>query len=255
MNVISNQLLKIQNANFKYLLVSGCSFTVNDYIESIAWPNFLADWTGTEVINLAVASGGSNHISKSIMYYIETHQLPIEETFVIAMWSGVDRASCIADSSLYTVEQRQHPTFDYDEYNTYCAFGALDWGPTTALAKSYKEIQSANSLSLDTYLNIISLQNYLQNKNYRYAFIPYSNIFEGYSDFGAVNFLKQLKKLGLKLNTQDWICTKPRQTLDEYSLYHDMRAEDGKHPSMKAHEQWTKTILMPLLTKQGILSA
>ena len=33
MNVISNQLLKIQNANFKYLLVSGCSFTVNDYID------------------------------------------------------------------------------------------------------------------------------------------------------------------------------------------------------------------------------
>ena len=66
-------------------------------------------------------------------------------------------------------------------------------------------------------------------------------------------FCKQLKKLGLKLNIQDWICTESRQTLDEYSLYHDMRAEDGKHPSMTAHEQWTKTILMPLLTKQGIL--
>ena len=245
--------MKIQNANFKHLLASGCSFTVNDYHESVAWPNFLADWTGTTVANLGVASGGSNHIFKSIVYYLEKHRLPPDETFVIAMWSGVDRASCIADSSLYTKEQRQHPTFDYDNYNTYCAFGALDWGPTNDLANCYKQIQSASSLSLDTYLNIVSLRNYLQNNNYQYIFIPYSNIFEGYCDFGSVNFLNELKKLKLDLNTDDWICTKSRQTLDEFSLYHDMRAEDGRHPTMEAHELWTKEILMPQLTKQGIL--
>lgn len=245
--------LKIQDANFKYLVVSGCSFTANDHSESIAWPNLLADWTGTKVINLAVPSGGNSHISKSIIYYLEKYNLPIKDTFVIAMWSGVDRVSCIVDSKLYTAEQRQHPTFDYDNQNTYCSLGALDWGPKTPLADQYKEIQSASSLCLDTYLNIVSLENYLQNNKYKFVFTPYSNIFEGWKDFNAVNFLGELKKLGLVLDRKHWIGVTSRQNLDEYSLYHDMRLEDGRHPSMEGHELWTKNVLMPELTKLGIL--
>lgn len=247
-------------SKFKHLVVSGCSFTTNlNSPGPYAWPNMLADWTGMEVHNLAVAGAGNDHISKSIILYLEQKKLEPDDTLVMAMWSGVGRIDWITDKNLSNFKDLYPFAYYYDTCNE-LVLGGNWWNNRNAdhltkTLKEYSKYQSESTFALHSWLAMTSLTNYLITRGYQFyytSFIDYATEVKG--DAVSVDFLTELKKLNLTLNKTHWLHIDSSDHYGNWARKNKLLdVIDDFHPSGDAPERWPREVLIPYLVEQGIL--
>lgn len=76
----------------KYLVVCGDSFTEGHLLgEKGSWAYYLAKKMNLELINLAVGGMGNEWISNTLLTYLESKQISIDEVLVGVGWSDISR--------------------------------------------------------------------------------------------------------------------------------------------------------------------
>ena len=105
---------------------------------------------------------------------------------------------------------------------------------------------------------IIEVYNYLVNRKISFAFTFYSNLlfspfipkrdttfeFKNYTDPALLKTLKSLS----------WIPSDPMNFLFEYAFAHDyLNTDDYFHPTVECNLKWTDQILLPGISKQGLI--
>jgi hypothetical protein len=247
-------------SRFKHLVVSGCSFTHHTGRISghLSWANLLAEWTGMQIHNLAISGAGNDHISKSIILYLEKNKLPVEDTLVIVMWSGINRIDWVTDASLSNFSNEYSFNYQYDDHNELTLGGAW-WNAKnpTPLIKAvieYSKYQSIHSLTLQSWLAMQSLSNYLKVNKFAHCYTSFLN----YRPIGQaadyVDFVKELAKLNLSLDKEPWLPLNDDDYYGDWARKRKYLQPDHFHPRFPdATEGWLREILIPELTKKNIL--
>jgi hypothetical protein len=247
-------------SRFKHLVVSGCSFTHHTGRISghLSWANLLAEWSGMQIHNLAISGAGNDHISKSIILYLEKNKLPVEDTLVIVMWSGINRIDWVTDASLSNFSNEYSFNYQYDDHNELTLGGAW-WNAKnpTPLIKAvieYSKYQSIHSLTLQSWLAMQSLSNYLKVNKFAHCYTSFLN----YRPIGQaadyVDFDKELAKLNLSLDKEPWLPLNDDDYYGDWARKRKYLQPDHFHPRFPdATEGWLREILIPELTKKNIL--
>jgi len=248
-------------SKFKHLVVSGCSFTTNEHVPDGSdwnWANILAQDTGMTIHNLATAAAGNDHISKSIILYLEKNKLDISDTLVLAMWSGVGRIDWIVDCALANNIESSNFEYYYDDYNKLHRGGNW-WNVTSKNLLSnalinYSKFQDNHSFALHTWLAMQNLSNYLTVNNFTYfftSFINYNTLVKG--DALVVPFFDVLQQLKLSIDNSHWLNLKNNEYFGDWCRENNLIAQDNFHPGLDGPQRWPREILMPLLKDMGIL--
>jgi hypothetical protein len=249
-------------SRFKNLVVSGCSFThepINEW-NPFSWANTFGHLTDMVVHNLAMPGAGNDHISKSIILYMERNSFDPADTLVLVMWSGVGRIDWIADRSKSNFGDEYPFTYNYDDNNE-LVLGGNWWNkknpsPLIKTLINYSKYQSDSTFALHTWLAMQNLSNYLKVNNFEYyytSFLNYNNT-KIKGDALTVNFFKELENLNLSIDYNHWLDFQDEEYYGDWSRIHNFLDDDGFHPRYpKATEGWTKEILIPKLIKLGIL--
>lgn len=243
-------LIKYQSS-YSNLVVSGCSFTINESPDShSAWANCLAVWSGMDITNLAVCGAGNKHIANSIILHLEKNKPDTKNTLVLAMWSGVERIDWITDRRMLKDNRDWRYQYRYDNYNDL----------TTNIQTSDEKLKLAfdhcsvyrnsHSYALESWLSIQSLTSYLESKGYTYFYTAYQDIFSAKRE----NFTKTLKEIDLSLDTTKWITTEHEEFLGEFAEARKLVGRDGWHPTVEGHELWVNEVLEKKLFNRGILN-
>jgi len=222
---------------FQNLLVSGCSFTkdwgngwASNIKESLDIPN---------LYDCAISGAGNTHIHHSIISRLELNlDLTPENTLVIVMWSGADRVdSLIGRDSLGEYWET------YEHFPN--VFTGLTGGaPGTKgnvqedVLQRLHTIKSREALSLDTFINVISLHHYLESKGFKHFFLNWRDT-----------------RLPARDHAHDWMTDIPdskisRLFLDiidvySFSLKNGLMQEDDYHPTSEGYKQWCSEVLLP----------
>jgi len=248
-------------SRYKHLVVSGCSFTTNEHVPGQGdwnWPNILAKDTGMIIHNLATAGAGNQHIAKSIMIFLEREQLPLQDTMVIAMWSGVGRIDFTVSADL---TPRKNYPWNYF-YTPQCRLhqGGHWWNnrkPTIEdkVLIDYSKFQDDYSMALDTWMAMTSLDNYLTAQNIRYYFTSFLhyNTNRIYFDAVHVDLDQTLDKMGLKINYSNWLNIEPMDYYGDWCRERGLLVSDGFHPGHDGPQRWPREVLIPILQQQGIV--
>ena len=148
---------------------------------------------------------------------------------------------------------KQEASDYYDKFNqlySICEFEEKDYYGNWA--NIYKHTQSTKSLSLQSWIEINKLTNYLQQNNYDFRYLTYTNILHG-GGIPKVKFLDELSSLGLTIDLSKWILTNRQDPLGEFAVFHNQLCSDGIHPDLQGHEDWLEQKLIPVLRKENIL--
>lgn len=240
-------------SKYKHLVVSGCSFTANNHESSCCWANILADRTGMSIVNLAVDAAGNSHVANSLVLYLERNKPDPTTTLVLPMWTSVLRTDFITDCNIHNIVPEPVRRFSYDDFNQLYSICEVEEKNYYGLwAKTYKQTQSTKSLSLQSWLEINKLTNYLQKKNYNFKYLTYRNILYG-TGLSKVKFLNELKTLDLYIDLSNWLLTDNKDPLGEFAVYHNLLCSDQRHPSLQGHENWVEQKLIPVLLQENIL--
>lgn len=244
--------LQRYNSNFSNLVVSGCSFTINESPNShVSWPNCLAIWSGMNIKNLAVCGAGNKHIADSIILYLEKNKPNPKNTLVIAMWSGIDRINWIVDKTMMPVDKDWRFVYDYDCFNELLSSSKkYNNSKVKDAFNHYKLFQTNKTEALNSWLAIESLTNYLKANRYTYLYTAFQNIFTG----TTFDFENHLRSIGLSINKDNWFPTEYNSFLGEYAKIKKLTAADGWHPSVECHELWVEEILVPEFINRKIIS-
>jgi hypothetical protein len=248
-------------SKFKHLVVSGCSFThhTGRVPGHSTWANLLAEWTGMQIHNLAISGVGNDHISKSIILYLEKNKLPVEDTLVIAMWSGINRIDWITDAKNSNFSTEYSFDYQYDNYNELVVGGAW-WNAKnpTPLIKTlvdYSKYQSIHSLTLHSWLAMQNLSNYLKVKEYTYCYTSFLNYKKHsfpsphFADFDA-----ELAKLNLSIDKDSWLPLNDDDYYGDWARKRKYLEDDHFHPRFpEATKGWLNEILIPTLKNKNIL--
>lgn len=245
---------------FKNLLVSGCSFTHNNGADhAFSWPHVLAQDLDLTVTNLSIPGAGNSHIANSIIIALEKSNLSPEDTLVMAMWSGIGRIDWITDNELSKFNNDYPFTYNYDEFNELVVGG--NWwnikrpsGVQSALI-NYSKYQSDKSLSLQSWLAMKNLYNYLKNRGFVYKCTSYLNIFiNGINDDSiTVNYQQELENLKLELDGDAWLPFDGDMYLGNYCQHNNYLWDDNFHPNWEGQQKWTREVLLPMLRNEGTL--
>jgi hypothetical protein len=251
-------MTQILESNYKNLLVSGCSFTHNNYETPCTWANSFAVWAGMSITNLAIPGAGNTHIKNSIILWLEQNKPNPDDLLILIMWSGVERIDWITgkDQSKFS---DQYP-FSYD-YTNECelTLGGSWWANTpkthlTKILKEYSKYQCNQSLSLSSWLAMTDLTNYLNQHGYTYYYTAYQNLWhDGYKSNQWINYGNELEKMNLILPMTKWLFTEPDKFLGNFTKTHGKLWDDGFHPSREGHEHWATEILVPALIEKNVI--
>jgi hypothetical protein len=234
------------------LIVSGCSFTHGYH----GWASILSKHFNSKLINLAVPGAGNQHIARSIILYLEKHQVDVESTLIVVMWSNPSRADWLIS--------RQHQ--DYSDYhrcsygnNTHLIFpgqllqsyqikGALQPGFPELLDIAYSAGRSATATI--AWESINNLNMYLKNHKYRFLqtayFDPYNEIPKNFGiDWMTYTEVEQASGLGLPMD--NWVPLDTSEYLGNYACQNNLLQRDTVHPTDSGYAQWANKILIPKL--------
>jgi hypothetical protein len=248
-------------SKFKHLVVSGCSFTHDAGRGGTAsWADILANDTGMTIDNLAMPGAGNDHISKSIILHLEHNKFDPADTLVMAMWSGIGRIDWITDASMSHFKSEYPFSYYYDDFNE-LVLGGNWWNqrrPSHVMSTliEYSKYQSDHSMALHSWMSMNNLSNYLTVNGYQHcytSFINYqSNNLKG--DAMKIDYFKQLDILGLVLDRSHWIKLDPTDYYGDFARKINALSTDDFHPRYpEATETWTRSVLIPALTKSNIL--
>jgi hypothetical protein len=231
----------VMDLGYQYLLTSGCSFTNNNSQEHcISWPLYLRDLGNfQEVFNCSYPGSGNQHIHYSTICEIELNEkLSPENTLVVIMWSGWDRDDFVVMPE--AVDQTYFNSISYrytNEVMTGLTGGVSGVGNLIVNVDSVKKIKNEYSRSLENYLHIVSLQNYLVAKGFNYVFTELND--------NNLEIATLLPDSMYQKYTQ--IVRQLKPTLGTYNQDYLALSFDGVHPCPEVHLKWTRNVLLPFL--------
>lgn len=249
-------------SRYKHLVVSGCSFTTNEHVPDGSdwnWPNILAKDSGMIIHNLATAGAGNQHIAKSIMVYLERENLPLQETMVMVMWSGVGRVDFTVSAEL--APRAQYP-WNYF-YTPQCRLhqGGHWWhirqpGLVDRALIDYTKFQDDYTMALDTWTAMTSLGSYLKACDIRHYFTSFLHYKTNkiYFDAVHVDLDTTLNKMGLKIDYSHWLNIEPSDYFGDWCRARGLIVDtDDFHPGKDGPTRWPREVVMPLLQSEGVL--
>lgn len=249
-------------SKYKNLLVSGCSFThePNGDWYPFAWPSILAEKLSMSVTNLAIPGAGNDHISKSVILHIEKNNISPDDTLIMVMWSGVGRIDWITDAGLSNFRSQYPFSYNYDEYNE-LVLGGNWWNikkPSHLIQTliEYSKYQSSHSFTLNSWLAMENLSNYLKVKEFEYyytSFVNYeSNDIKG--DAFICKYFDELNKLNLTLDKKNWLKLDATDYYGDWARKNNALDIDDFHPKYpEAQEGWIMQVLIPAMKELKIL--
>jgi hypothetical protein len=218
------------------ILTNGCSFSRGP----TAWPNHIAKWANADLINLAQAGAGNTYISRSTITELQKRSYDL----VLIMWTGLERIDIqVEDIDLFDStpntskyqslqndwpEKVVLPINDQDYVEKNWVFGVAHINGDSFISKTklfeyqYK-YQNFENHATRSFLDMLSLESYLQNRNIPYAFAFYKDYYKS-----ILALVDQLDKS--KIFTASNVFT-IAQTINDWD-------PDGLHPGPLAQEVW-----------------
>jgi hypothetical protein len=234
----------------KNLTVSGCSFTQGSYLDGVpcGWLEFIGRKLNSDnLVNCALAGAGNYHIGQSIKWTIEVNEPDPAETFIIVMWSGMDRDDEIIMRSELTDTYSSKYYFT-PEVATGITGGAHEFNMTNMNNLALKNLRTSKSLesrSIENYLYISSLYYYLKAKGYQFVFL---NFVDPSLPSRTMNFdIKKYLPENLVKNLDQFI-DPTIETIHTWCVKHDLLADDDFHPGRDGYKSWVDNVLFPYLT-------
>lgn len=235
------------DSGFTHLVVSGCSFTYNYSDEyKISWPYVLSDKLNIPtVLDCSMSAVGNLHISRSTQWCLETSNLDPNKTLVVVMWSGNGREECITDTKFTSSD----PTDFYFTGNVVTGRLTQDGSLSNVknyISENFKSIRTYESAAVESYLNINSLFNYLNNNKYNFVFLDFMDrsLPNRSNDFILKDYLPKILHENVDSMFPDI------ENFYRYSLKTLLLNDDDFHPSPQAHEQWCDKFLVPYIIKK-----
>lgn len=234
------------------LLISGCSFSRNNYNPAgnshlITWPGYLRDRLNIKnLFDCSLPGAGNYHILTSTMWAIENNEFDSQNTFVAVMWSGNDRDDVIVDS-----KNLNNYSFKFlydDQVATAVTGGTHQQNYANVNNLNNGCYKSKHSRSIENFLYIKSLYHYLRDKKFKFIFLDYMGqkrkVPSMCNDFSICNYLSKdnVKKLEKMI---------AYEIPDIYSwcLKQDLLQADNFHPDYLGHQHWTDQHLVPYIVK------
>lgn len=244
---------------FKNLIVSGCSFTVGEQ----SWANVLAKEYNLNLVNLAAAGAGQEHIKDSLILWIERQCPSPADTLIGIMWSNPWRHDLMVSGC----KHHDLSSYAYDEYTDLIVSGdALrKFNIDRNSLKAKNEISALEIAYMagrtarisKAWLHMKSLISYLKCKDYTFFQTEFLDFLGNSTNrlMQEVNgsVAEELDRLGLVIDKTHWLPLDHTEILGEYAHYLRMISPDRVHPSPLAQERWTYEILIPKLKECNIL--
>jgi hypothetical protein len=253
---------------YKKLIVSGCSFTENEG----SWAYVLSSILGIELVNLAVSGLGNKHIQYSLMHYLSVNDIDPETTLIGIMWSHPIRQDIIVE---YNPDFKDKTVYRY-KFGEYAAETSLKdiieyCSPSnifTRIGVAKNKIISANDnkagITLSNWTSMESTVSFLKYKGYNFFqtifhdFLDESDLLKNVDERRQFErnyiYTKELDRVNLKLNKENWLEFEHTEYLGEYAYFNQVLSEDQYHPSKKGYAMWTLRVLIPALKKQGFIN-
>jgi hypothetical protein len=251
--------MKIYSSKYKHIVVSGCSFTHNNHDTPCSWPNILASWAGTTIDNLALPAAGNTHIKNSTILHLEQTRPCVDDTIVLIMWSGPEKIDWITDKNLSNFKNSYPFNYTYIQNNE-SVLGRNWWlnkknCHVDDTINEYSKYQSNSSLSLNSWIQIQDLENYLKIKGYQYYFMSWFNYNDPVDNVNRwIDFDLELQKMNLLLDKNNWLANNNIQdSLGRWAQNHPEFLIDKIHMDWPGHESWLKEVLIPELIDKNIL--
>jgi len=236
----------------KNLVVNGCSYTSE--IITKTWVTPLRE-NYSKTTNLASIGAGNSYITKSTIDYLEYANLNPEDTTVIIMWSGIGRKDLLISEEQYRNLGKSYDYIITKTNKTYYLFsGGLSgsWLENRDTKNIFWNIYKQTdplSLCKESLFNFIMLENYLQNKGYKYIFTNFFNCWDVDSestlagDYSIGHFCKNDSGLFKNIKYENWLLN---DQLGDYA-HNKNSLDDTGHPTESCHKQWSNEILQPFI--------
>lgn len=250
---IHRSLAPMAQTTLPNLLVSGCSFSYNhsdDHVTS--WPYYLRDLANfNQVYSTALTGAGTQHIFNSVINEIENRtELNGNNTLVLIMWSGLSRTDVIAETSVVLPWMRHNAPFPENHmYHYNKDFSTMriprlrrvnDRDPVDQMQALYRKIICPHAQSLQSMLNILALQGYLESKGFKHMFMSWRD-----HDMDLATVPGTIsQRVGDLLNTIESLGSYATETRNW---------DQSRHPNIDAHLDWTRLRLIPELLHRGWL--
>jgi hypothetical protein len=255
---------------YKKLIVSGCSFTVNDTAGPGAtgrcsWAQFLAEKYDLELVNLAVAGAGNKHIADSLIVYLEQNSYDITEVLIGAMWSGIERHHWTI--SLPKSKYTRYHKYEYT-HNIFLTFPQEILGDNNLTRDmilhdpdlSILELAYFRGLvarQLDGLLSMIHLTSYLATKGYTFFqthfFDPDGDTKQSGPLVGS-RYADAYDKFGIARPSSGMLNFAPGDFLGNWAANQNhIWGGDDRHPTVHGHKLWVEEVLIPQLIQQKLL--
>ena len=232
--------------------MSGCSFTQGYH----GWASILSKHFNSKLINLAIPGAGNQHIARSITLYLEKHQMDVDDTLIVVMWSNPSRADWIISrkhqdySNHYrsSYGDNTHLIFPGELLQSYQIKGALQPGFPELLDIAYSTGRSA--MATIAWESINNLNMYLKNHGYRFLQTAYFDLYNRIPENFGVDWVTyaEIEQLsGLVLPKDNWIPLDTSEYLGNYVCQNNLLRRDTVHPTDSGYSQWTNKILIPKL--------
>lgn len=232
---IKRSFAPVIQTKFDNLIVSGCSYTFNNSIEHIVtWPYYLKDLANFNmVLDLSQQSSGTAHIFNSVVNEVESGTVKCNDLLIV-MWTELSRADVMIDSDTWFFN---FSPYQFDKQYVSKRLNSSNFGhsgPYAELCKSYHRLVPVGAQIYDSCLKINALDGYLKYKKINYVFVSAWDLFQDLEKFSNQDLINTTKEKFPLI-----------QSLDEFTG-NNREVNDG-HPSVDAHLNWTKQVLIPYL--------
>jgi hypothetical protein len=256
---------------YKKLIVSGCSFTVNDFAGPAAsqrhsWAHFLAEKYNLELVNLAMAGAGNKHIADSLILYLEQNSLDITEVLIGVMWSGISRTEWMISFP----DQRYSKYHRYDYTNAVSRVESNhilnDHGLSRELVNHDPDLamieiaysRGDQARHLQGLLSMVYLNSYLISKGYTFFQTHFFDPDGDKKQSGELNgsrYADAYDRFGIARPATGVLNFAPDQFLGNWAVNQNLIwGSNDHHPTIPGHRLWTETVLIPQLIQQKLLS-
>ena len=249
----------------KKVIVSGCSFTFEDW----NWPKFLIKHLKIRKENLnnvGMASQGNGLISKKLIYAVnkELETTKPEDILVGVMLSGVDRFDFHSENNYSSdnwgnnghVSHIDNPTKVAVEKKWYFINPGWDGleNPHPLMKSHYEYFHSDIGMLINTIHSILLVQWYLKEKGIKYFMTTFMDIFNRYPknilESEDVSYLLELIDFNNFLNVDGCY----EHVSKNFPSGMPNSENPGIHPLESGHKYFTDTVIIPHLNKMGIKS-
>ena len=256
---------------YKKLIVSGCSFTVNDFAgpgatARCSWAQFLAEKYDLELVNLATAGAGNKHIADSLILYLEQNNIDITEVLIGVMWSGISRTEWMI--SFPDQRYSKYHRYDYTDNVSRVESNQIlnEHGLSRAMVNHDPDLamveiaysRGDQARHLQGLLSMIYLNSYLISQGYTFFqthFFDPDGDKEQSGEMHGSRYTDAYEIFRIARPSTGMLNFTPDQFLGNWAAnQHLIHSPNDHHPTVTGHRLWTEAVLIPQLIQQKLLN-